>query len=538
MPGRSGTHSRLADVDGPARRPHRTAHRGGRAAEWFLRYLDHVVRPLLWLDGTAGIALEAHQQNTLVLLDPDGWPAGGRYRDNQGYYFRESHRAALERRLPGHRRQPATPSSPTPSPTNASPTTSASTTSSVSSAPSAPSASPTNVSCSPPSASSSPVRPGLGSPLPGQLLDGATLRCKANLLTRLHGLDELVGPVDTQSVYVTIANPLHTQRHLTPTELLRGASPCLPPMRAPTPPTPAARRTRDQPRRRREPRTPWTCNCPTDLLSLLAEPADPSPAPRAGRQRLRRRPPGGTGPPRRPGDWAPATTPRSGMFQLLPVRPERDLALITRWMNDPAVAAFWELAGPEHVTAAHLRRQLDGDGRSVPCLGVLGRTPMSYWEIYRADLDPLARHYPARPHDTGIHLLIGGVVDRGRGVGTTLLRAVADLVLDHRPQCPRVVAEPDLRNTPSVSAFLSAGFRFAAEVDLPDKRAALMVRDRALQEPAVRRPRRFRIPPLPPIDRILDPERVLVPTPSVPPMSSHAASSTRSPRPRCWPRPS
>ncbi|MFJ2113503.1 ferric iron reductase, partial [Streptomyces sp. NPDC087850] len=49
---------------------------------------------------------------------------------------------------------------------------------------------------------------GLGSSLPGQLLESPTLRCKANLLTRLHGLDELVGPVDTQSVYVTIANPL------------------------------------------------------------------------------------------------------------------------------------------------------------------------------------------------------------------------------------------------------------------------------------------------------------------------------------------
>ena len=36
-----------------------------------------------------------------MLLDADGWPVGGRYRDNQGYYFRESHRAELERRLPG-----------------------------------------------------------------------------------------------------------------------------------------------------------------------------------------------------------------------------------------------------------------------------------------------------------------------------------------------------------------------------------------------------------------------------------------------------
>lgn len=179
-------------------------------------------------------------------------------------------------------------------------------------------------------------------------------------------------------------------------------------------------------------------------------------------------------------EWGPIATP-AGVFHLVPVRVERDLPLVCRWMNDPAVTAFWELAGPQNVTEDHLRSQLADDGRSVPCLGVLGGTPMSYWEIYRADLDPLARHYPARPHDTGIHLLIGAVTDRGRGLGSTLLRAVADLVLDRRPSCARVIAEPDLRNIPSVTAFLSAGFRFSAEVDLPDKRAALMVRDRSLR---------------------------------------------------------
>jgi RimJ/RimL family protein N-acetyltransferase len=183
----------------------------------------------------------------------------------------------------------------------------------------------------------------------------------------------------------------------------------------------------------------------------------------------------------RVGGWGPVRTP-AGVLLLAPVHPGRDLPLVHRWMNDPAVAEFWELAGPESVVEEHLLRQLDGDGRSVPCVGVLDGTPMSYWEIYRADLDPLARHYPARPHDTGVHLLIGGVADRGRGLGSTLLRAVADQVLDERPSCARVVAEPDLRNTPSVSAFLSAGFRFSAEVDLPDKRAALMIRDRALRD--------------------------------------------------------
>ncbi|RZU24186.1 GNAT family N-acetyltransferase [Streptomyces sp. BK239] len=177
------------------------------------------------------------------------------------------------------------------------------------------------------------------------------------------------------------------------------------------------------------------------------------------------------------GDWGPAVTP-AGDFRLVPVHPERDLALISAWMNDPAVAAFWELAGPESVTEAHLRRQSAGHGHSVPCLGVLDGTPMSYWEIYRADLDPLSMHYRARPHDTGVHLLIGGAADRGRGLGGRLLRAVVGLVLDRRPACARVIAEPDLRNIPSIAAFLDAGFRFSTEIDLPDKRAALMIRDR------------------------------------------------------------
>ncbi|MDK1476886.1 GNAT family N-acetyltransferase [Streptomyces sp. 549] len=178
--------------------------------------------------------------------------------------------------------------------------------------------------------------------------------------------------------------------------------------------------------------------------------------------------------------WPPAAT-RVGLLQLVPVRQQRDLALLTGWMNDPAVHRYWALAGDAAVTAAHLRPQLTGDGRSVPCLGVLDGTPMSYWEIYRADLDPLARHYPARPHDTGVHVLIGPAAQRGSGTGTALLRAVADLILDSRPDCTRVVAEPDLHNTPSVAAFLGAGFRLSAEVDLPDKRAALLVRDRLLR---------------------------------------------------------
>ena len=201
-------HSRLADIVG------RLAARTGRpttavSAEWFLRYLDQVVRPLLWLDGTAGIALEAHQQNTLVLLDPNGWPVGGRYRDNQGYYFRESHRAALERRLPGIGAASDTFVPDAVTDERFAYYLGINNVLGLIGAFGAQHLADERVLLAALRQFLTKATD-LGSPLPAQLLDSPTLRCKANLLTRLHGLDELVGPVDTQSVYVTITNPLHT----------------------------------------------------------------------------------------------------------------------------------------------------------------------------------------------------------------------------------------------------------------------------------------------------------------------------------------
>lgn len=205
-PGRTGTHSRLAEIVlALAARTGRS--RAAVSAEWFLRYLDQVVRPVLWLDGTAGIALEAHQQNTLVLLDSDGWPIGGRYRDNQGYYFRESHRLSLERRLPGIGSVSDTFVSDEVTDERFVYYLGINNVLGLIGAFGAQGLADERVLIAALRQFLAGAE-GLGSSLPGRLLETATLRCKANLLTRLHGLDELVGPVDTQSVYVTIANPL------------------------------------------------------------------------------------------------------------------------------------------------------------------------------------------------------------------------------------------------------------------------------------------------------------------------------------------
>ncbi|MDO0911186.1 IucA/IucC family protein [Streptomyces sp. DT2A-34] len=196
----------------------RLADRTGRplsavAAEWFLRYLEQVVRPVLWLDAEAGIALEAHQQNTLLLLCGDGWPSGGRYRDNQGYYFRESRRAALDARLPGIGEHSDTFVSDEVADERFAYYLAINNVLGLIGAFGSQRLADEQLLLAAFRRFLGEVASGaarLRTSLPAHLLDSPVLRCKANLLTRLHGLDELVGPVDTQSVYVTIANPLHS----------------------------------------------------------------------------------------------------------------------------------------------------------------------------------------------------------------------------------------------------------------------------------------------------------------------------------------
>lgn len=192
---------------------HTGRSRGAVAAEWFLRYLEHVVRPVLWLDAEAGVALEAHQQNTLLLLDSDGWPSGGRYRDNQGYYFRESRRAELEARLPGIGEHSDTFVSDEVIDERLAYYLAINNVFGLIGAFGSQRLVDEQLLLAAfrrflGEVAAGPTR--LRTSLPAHLLDSPVLRCKANLLTRVHGLDELVGPVDTQSVYVTIANPLHS----------------------------------------------------------------------------------------------------------------------------------------------------------------------------------------------------------------------------------------------------------------------------------------------------------------------------------------
>jgi spermidine-citrate ligase len=72
---------------------------GGVSRAWFQRYLDHALDPLVTLYDAFGIALEAHQQNSLLDIG-DGYPSACYYRDNQGFYLSNRHRDFLARHVP------------------------------------------------------------------------------------------------------------------------------------------------------------------------------------------------------------------------------------------------------------------------------------------------------------------------------------------------------------------------------------------------------------------------------------------------------
>ncbi len=157
--------------------------------------------------------------------------------------------------------------------------------------------------------------------------------------------------------------------------------------------------------------------------------------------------------------------------------PAADLDLVHGWMRQPHVAAFWELDVPRAELAGYLERTA-GDDRQDVLIGCVDGRPVSYWELYWAARDRLAAYYPAHPLDQGVHLLVGPPELVGRGLGSALLGVVVSWQLRREPATPRVVAEPDVRNTASLRVFQRCGFRRVAELDLPEKRAALMVRER------------------------------------------------------------
>ncbi|MDA0185423.1 GNAT family N-acetyltransferase [Solirubrobacter phytolaccae] len=332
----------------------------GREREWFQAYLETVIVSLVRLYLDVGLTYEPHQQNTLLRLE-DGMPAHALIRDSQGYFHREAAHADITAVLPHHGEA------------------------SESIFPEA--LADERLVYYPFLNNALGVVDALGAgggidertllkdlrdvlarerkaggryphTLLDRLLDDATWPCKANLRTRLHDMDELVGDISTQSVYVTIPNPL------------------------------------------------------TPKIELVA--ADVT-----------------------------------------------HYALLEAWMREPRVAQWWGELDDIHVYMGAL-------SHVEPWVVYADGEPIGYVETYDVMADPLAKQYAAHPDDRGFHILVDE-----RAAGTGVPRAlVRHLVAQN---VGRTVCEPDVRNARMLAFCKSLGGEVVAELELPHKRAALVM---------------------------------------------------------------
>lgn len=180
-----------------------------------------------------------------------------------------------------------------------------------------------------------------------------------------------------------------------------------------------------------------------------------------------------------PRDSEVAVVTKEGQDSSLTFRPvelTRDLELIHGWMQAPHVVPFWNLNLPREAFRQHLEKALRAPHQAL-YLGLLDGVPMSYWECYWAADDVIGRYYSAQQDDQGVHLLIGPLQYLHKGLALPLLQAVVR-GLFRFPRTQRVIAEPDSRNAAMIHVFMRCGFEPAGLIDLPEKRALLMMCDR------------------------------------------------------------
>ncbi|MFT4035928.1 MAG: GNAT family N-acetyltransferase, partial [Patulibacter sp.] len=348
------------------------------ARAWFARYLDVFVRSVLRIYLEVGLTFEPHQQNVVLELE-GGWPVRAIHRDSQGYFHREAAHDDLCAVIPalGEATESIFPEALAderlvyyPFLNNALGVIGAIGSAGLIDEP-------TLLADLAAVIADERARGGrYPATLLDRLLDDERWPSKANLRTRIRDLDELVGDIADQSVYVTIANPLRSAAAAAPVTL-------------------------------------------------------------------------------RPFDAG------------------RDLDLLSAWMHDPQVAPWWRLDDGHDAVAQYVRAHAQ-QPHSAAWIAEHHGAAIAYVETYRVADDQLAEHYDARPGDRGFHLLVGDAGRRGTPVTTTLGRTII-AALFAQPGTTRVLCEPDTRNTRMLAWCAKLGGRTIAELELPEKRAALIM---------------------------------------------------------------
>ena len=159
-----------------------------------------------------------------------------------------------------------------------------------------------------------------------------------------------------------------------------------------------------------------------------------------------------------------------------------DLVLLHGWLNEPGIVRWWE--GDDVSWDAVVRQY--GSGCPDPVehwLASVDERPVGWIQCYLAADDPEEAGpwfaLGVRQDAAGIDYLVGEPGDRGRGVGSSMIRAfVTDVVFGLHPAWTQACASPYAANVASWRALEKAGFRFVGTVDDADGPCKLMAIDR------------------------------------------------------------
>jgi aminoglycoside 6'-N-acetyltransferase len=147
-----------------------------------------------------------------------------------------------------------------------------------------------------------------------------------------------------------------------------------------------------------------------------------------------------------------------------------DLPLIRRWLGEAHVREWWGDPGEQFALVSG-----DLDEPAMDQFIVLaGDKPFGYLQCYR--LTAWNTGFGPQPEGTrGIDQFIGESDMIGCGHGSAFIRDFTDHLL--ATGTPRIITDPDPVNARAVRAYEKAGFHKQHEVDTPDGRALLMVRN-------------------------------------------------------------
>jgi hypothetical protein len=164
--------------------------------------------------------------------------------------------------------------------------------------------------------------------------------------------------------------------------------------------------------------------------------------------------------------------PGLGRLRLVVIAPEADADLIHGWVREER-AKFWGMGAMSRDEVRHIYGFLDSLDTHHGYLMIVEEQPAGIFQTYEPLQDPVGEVYPARPEDTGMHLLLAPAERPVPDFTATLLSGLIRFLLSD-PAKDRVVAEPDARNSKALRRLVGFGFEAGAKVQLAGKEAQLV----------------------------------------------------------------